>query len=450
MKTYLDWSAYKDSGMGDAYADIPKQGGDFAKAVAVCINSGLCATKAKGVMCPSYRVSDDSDLSTGGRVRLLKMALNGELGALPFADLALAKAMETCVGCKGCKRECENAVDMAMLKIEYLAQRHALIKSSLRTQLFGNMADWLHRFPLLKHLPAQHNRYRWLAWTNERMLGISAKRRLPEPADRGFVHVPSQLAGTQKKEAVLLLDTFTRTFAPENAQAAVELLEAAGYRIHIAESQDEHVLCCGRTQLAHGLVDAAKQHAERMLAVLRPHVEAGRAVIGLEPACLLAVRDDYKSLGLGEIAERVAQQAILLEEFIAREIQEQRFKLEFNPMDKQVLVHGHCHQKAVGAMKAVRKVLKLIPSLKFELVEASCCGMAGSFGVEAEHADMAKAMAEQALLPALRAQPEAAVVANGFSCRHQIQEGCDHRPMHLAVLLRDAMKTPGAAHETAN
>lgn len=440
MKTYLDWSAYQDAGMGDAYADIPKQGGDFAKAVAVCINSGLCATHSKGVMCPSYRVSDNPDLSTGGRVRLLKMALNGELGALPFADLALAKVMETCVGCKGCKRECENAVDMAMLKIEYLAQRHALQKPSIRTELFGNIADWLHRFPLLNRLPALHNRYRWLARANERLLGISSKRRLPEPSEHAFVHVPSQSAGTQKKEAVLLLDTFTRTFAPENAQAAVELLEAAGYRVHVAQPPDGQVLCCGRTQLAHGLVDAAKHHAERMLAVLLPHADAGRAVIGLEPACLLAVRDDYKSLGLGETAERVAQQAILLEEFIAREIQEQRFKLEFNPVARQVLVHGHCHQKAVGAMKAMRKVLKLIPGLQFELVEASCCGMAGSFGVEAEHADMAMAMAEQALLPALRARPEAAVVANGFSCRHQIQEGCSHRPMHLAVLLRDAMK----------
>lgn len=443
MKTYLDWSSYKDSGMGDAYADIPKQGGDFAKAVAVCINSGLCATQSKGVMCPSYRVSDDPELSTGGRVRLLKMALNGELGTLPFADLALAKVMDTCVGCKGCKRECENAVDMAMLKIEYLAQRHALQKPSLRTRLFGNMAGWLQRFPLLKYLPALHNRYRWLATLNERLLGISSKRRLPEPAQHDFNYSTSPGPASNadsKKEVVLLLDTFTRTFTPENAYAAIELLEAAGYPVHIAESTDEQVLCCGRTQLAHGLVDAAKQHAERMLAVLLPHVEAGRAVIGLEPACLLAVRDDYKSLGLGESAERVAQQAILLEEFIAKEIQAQRFKLEFNPVDRQVLVHGHCHQKAVGAMKSMRKVLKLIPGLQFELVEASCCGMAGSFGIEKEHADMAMAMAEQALLPALRAQPEAAVVANGFSCRHQIREGSGHRPLHLAVLLRDAMK----------
>jgi len=449
MKTYLDWSAYKEAGMGDAYADIPKTGGDFAKAVAVCIKSGLCETKPKGVMCPSFRVSDDPSLSTGGRVRLLKKALNGELGELPFTDLALARTMETCLGCKGCKRECENAIDMAMIKIEYLAQRHALQKPSLRTRLFGNIADWYHRFPLLKRVPALHNRYPWLARLNERLLGITSKRSLPEPAARFFVNNTRMMPG-KNGEVVLLVDTFTRNFNPENGYAAIELLEAAGYRVHVAQAEDGAVLCCGRTQLAHGLIDDAKRHAERMLEVLLPHVQAGRAVIGLEPACLLAVRDDYKSLGLGDAAERVAQQAILLEEFIAREMQSNRFQLEFNAIDSEVLIHGHCHQKAVGAMKSVRKVLKLIPGLKFEMVESSCCGMAGSFGIEKEHTDMAMAMAEQSLLPTLRANPGATVVANGFSCQHQIREGCDHQPIHLAVLLRDAMKIEGAKNAVTN
>jgi Fe-S oxidoreductase len=445
MKTYLDWSAYKDSGMGDAYADIPKTGGNFAKAVAVCIKSGLCETKPKGVMCPSFRVSDNKDLSTGGRVRLLKMALNGELGELPFTDEALARTMELCLGCKGCKRECENAVDMAMIKIEYLAQRNAIQGVTLRTRLLGNIADWYQRLPWLKKIPALHNRYPLLARLNERLLGITSKRSLPEPAAREFHYgdYHSPVAASGDNEVVLLVDTFTRTFNPENAVAALQLLESAGYRVYIAQPDNpRQTLCCGRTQLAHGLIDEAKKHARQMLAVLAPHVAKGRSVIGLEPACLLAVRDDYKSLGLGEVAEQVAAQAILFEEFIAREVQAKRFKLEFNPVAEEVLIHGHCHQKAVGAMKSMRKVLKLIPNLNFDFVESSCCGMAGSFGIEKENTAMAMQMAEIDLLPALREKPDATVVANGFSCRHQIREGCEHQPVHIAVLLRDAMIAP--------
>ena len=457
MKTYLDWSSYKDSGMGDAYADIPKAGGNLAKAVAVCIKSGLCETKPKGVMCPSFRTSDDASLSTGGRVRLLKMALNGELGDLPFTDQALARTMDMCMACKGCKRECENAVDMAMIKIEYLAQRNAIQGTSLRTRLFGNIADWYQRYPILKKIPALHNRFSFVAKLNESLIGITSQRSLPEPAMREFQYsdYQSPIEVSEHNEVVLLVDTFTRTFNPENAYAALQVLETAGYRVYIAkpDDNDKQTLCCGRTQLAHGLIDAAKQHARQMLSVLAPHVAAGRSVIGLEPACLLAIRDDYRFLGLGELADQVAKQAILFEEFIAREKMAQQFQLEFTPINQTVLVHGHCHQKAVGAMKSMRKVLKLIPELKFEMIESSCCGMAGSFGIEKEHTEMAMQMAELSLLPALRDKPEATVVANGFSCQHQIREGCEHQPIHIAVLLRNAMGLPynnGVSNETAN
>jgi Fe-S oxidoreductase len=443
MKTYLDWSSYQDAGMGDAYADIPKTGGNFAKAVAVCIKSKLCEqADRKGVMCPSFRVERDSDQSTGGRVRLLKMALNGELGELPFTDLALAKTMDTCVACKGCKRECENAVDMAMLKIEYLAQRQAATGVSRRSKLFGNFADLLQQHSWMKKLPALHNRSGLIAKLNERFLGIASESKLPQPVDVPFSSTsPEHSASTDSanREVVLLIDTFTRHFQPDNAYAALTVLEAAGYRVFVTQAEnDTDTLCCGRTQLAHGLIDEAKQHAQRMLKVLQPHVEAGRAIIGLEPACLLAVRDDYRFLGLGEVAEKTAARALLFEEFIAKEHSAKRFKLPLKPLAKSVLVHGHCHQKAVGAMKSMRKVLKLIPELKFEMIESSCCGMAGSFGVEAEHAEMGRQMAELSLLPTLRDNPAATVVANGFSCQHQIRTNCEHQPIHLAVLLRQA------------
>jgi glycerol-3-phosphate dehydrogenase subunit C len=178
------------------------------------------------------------------------------------------------------------------------------------------------------------------------------------------------------------------------------------------------------------------------LSILLPHVEAGRKVIGLEPACLLAIRDDYRFLGFGETAEKVSRQALLLEEFIAREVSAKRFNVEFKTMHENqtpVLIHGHCHQKAVGAMKSMRKVLKLIPQLNFEFIEASCCGMAGSFGLEKEHGELSIKMGEQALFPTIRDNPQAMLVANGFSCRHQIQEGTQRPSMHIAKLLQQSM-----------
>jgi glycerol-3-phosphate dehydrogenase subunit C len=449
MKTLLDWSEYEDAGLGDAYADIPRTGGDFAKAVAVCINSRACESNLpKGVMCPSYRVSGEPDHSTGGRVRRLKAALNGEPGDALFADPALARAMDLCVSCKGCRRECENAVDMARIKIEYLAQRNTRTGLALRTRLFAGLPRWLYRRTWLRELVALRNRLPWLAVLGEKVLGIAARRKLPQPAARPFVPpVAEPPAGEGSREVVLLVDTFVHHFEPEIAGAAVDVLKAAGYRVIVAEPaagapEPDRPLCCGRTFLAHGLVEEARLEARRMLAALLPHAEAGRPIIGLEPACLLSLRDEYLALGLGEAAAKVAEKALLFEEFIAREHAAKVLKLPLKslPVGTPALrVHGHCHQKAVGAMKSLRKVLKLIPGLEFELIESTCCGMAGSFGLEAEHAETSLKMAELSLLPQLRAAPEAPVLANGFSCRHQIEEGCGRRPVHLAVVLREAL-----------
>lgn len=190
-----------------------------------------------------------------------------------------------------------------------------------------------------------------------------------------------------------------------------------------------------------GQVEAARREARRLQAVLRPALAAGTPVVGLEPSCILSLRDDHLKLGLGEAAVALAKQVYLFEEFIAREHDRNRLQLNLKPLARsKTLVHGHCHQKAVGAMKSLRKVLRLIPEFKFEFIEASCCGMAGSFGLEAEHADISMQMAELDLLPALRAAPaDATILANGFSCRHQIREGVARKPVHLALLLRDAL-----------
>jgi glycerol-3-phosphate dehydrogenase subunit C len=448
MKTLLDWSAYQDAGMGDAYADIPKTGGNFAKAVAVCINSRACeSNNPKMVMCPSFRVSGEPVHSTGGRVRLLKAALNGELGTAAFDDPALAETMALCVGCKGCKRECESEVDMAMIKLEYMAQRQAISGVSLRSRLFAELPLILHRYPWVSRLIALRNRFVWVAEWGERLLAISAKRRLPALAPRAFSAAAETGAGADERDVVLFVDSFTRYFDPDIAVAAQSVLEAAGYRVIIAQpsataEEPDRPLCCGRTLLAQGMVDAARAEAERVLTALLPHARAGRTIIGLEPSCLLSLRDEYRFLGLGDAALEVAKAALLFEEFVARESNAKAFNVTFKPLKaaaRPALIHGHCHQKAVGAMKSMRKVLKLIPGFSFEMIESSCCGMAGSFGLEAEHAEAAQAMAEQSLLPALRAVPEAQIVANGFSCRHQIRLGVGREGMHVAQLLRDTL-----------
>ncbi|BCK87017.1 hypothetical protein MIZ01_0787 [Sideroxyarcus emersonii] len=446
MKHHLDWSAYETAGQGDAYAGIPAAGGDFAKAVAVCISDKLCQRTPKGVMCPSFRVTGDAAHSPGGRVKVLKAALNGELGTRAFASDELAQAMELCVGCKGCKRECANQVDMAAIKIEYQAQNNALKGVSHRDWLMAHLPDWLRYRRTLRSLIRWRNRAPWLAQLGEFVLGIAAGRRLPEPAAAAY-KAPSVRSAPDKsdRDVVLFVDTFAMHFEPDIAEAAHQVLSAAGYRVATLQAAPDddpgRALCCGRTWLSLGQVERARAEARRMQDALRPALESGIPIVGLEPSCILSLRDDHLKLGLGERAVALSRQVYLLEEFIAREHDRKRFTLEFKPLPPgRTLVQGHCHQKAVGAMKSLRKVLRLIPEFEFEFIESSCCGMAGSFGLEAEHADISMRMAEIDLLPALRGVPDAAVLANGFSCRHQIREGAQRQARHVALLLRDALK----------
>ncbi len=446
MQHQLDWTSYATAGQGDAYAGIPATGGDFARAVAVCINDRQCQRKPKGVMCPSFRVTDDAAHSPGGRVQVLKAALNGELGAAPFAGPELAAALDLCVGCKGCKRECANQVDMAAIKIEALAQRNAVSGVPRRDRLFSGLPRWLERRGLARALIRLRNRSPLLARLMERGLGVSARRRLPEPAALAYAAPVAAASAPSERDVILFVDTFARQFEPEIAEAAHAVLSAAGYRVQVLEPAPEdgeprRPLCCGRTYLSLGQVEEARREAMRMQAALAPAHAAGTPIVGLEPSCILSLRDDHLKLGLGDQAEALAKQVHLFEEFIAREHDRKRLDLKLKPLGRgKALVHGHCHQKAVGAMKSLRKALRLIPEFEFEFVEASCCGMAGHFGLEAEHADISLAMAEQDLLPALRAAPDdAPVLANGFSCRHQIAEGCGRSAQHVAVLMRDAL-----------
>jgi Fe-S oxidoreductase len=241
-------------------------------------------------------------------------------------------------------------------------------------------------------------------------------------------------------DVVLFADTFTNYFEPENGRAALAVLRAAGYRVEVARAAagdrtPDRPLCCGRTYLTSGLVDEAKAQARRVVAALAPQVARGAVVVGLEPSCLLSLRDEYLVMGLGEDARRLADSALLIEEFLAREHQAGRLTLPLAPLPQErALVHGHCHQKAFDAMGAVRETLQLVPGLAVDVVESSCCGMAGSFGYEAAHHEISLRMAEQALLPAVRnAAPDTLIVADGTSCRHQIADGTRASAPRVAV-----------------
>lgn len=448
MDTQLDWSVYENYGSGDAFAQVPVAGGAYGKAAAVCIGNRQCQRTEKGVMCPSFRISDNPTHSTHHRAKTLKAALNGELGEQPFIGPELVEAMDLCVGCKGCKRECPNGVDMALLRVEALAQRwRAAGKAPLRERLFAYLPHYIKWYGWAHGLIALRERIPLLACLGESWLGVSAKRSLPRTVKRSFLAaVPEAVMGDSNgREVALLVDTFSNHFAPETAQAALDLLLAGGYRVHLVRPLGQgRPLCCGRTFLSNGLVEAAKVEARRMVAAVLPYVRKGMPIIGLEPSCLLMLRDEYYALGLGDEVNEIGKAALLLEEFLAREHDAKQLKLSFKvPPETHAIVHGHCHQKAFGAMKPVRKLLYLVTGLTTDFIESSCCGMAGAFGYEAEHYGPSLQMAELSLLPSVRqATSDTWVVANGISCQHQIRDGAQRESVHLALVLRAALDTP--------
>jgi FAD/FMN-containing dehydrogenase/Fe-S oxidoreductase len=425
IDTALDWSAWRG----------------FAGAVEMCNNNGECRKATGGVMCPSFRVTGDEAHVTRGRANTLRLALSGQLGPDALASDELAATMELCIGCKGCRRECPTGVDMSRMKIEAAHQRNKRHGIARRQRLFAYLpryAPWASRLWYFLNL---RDRLPGMAGLSEMLLGVARKRRLPRWRSfpfRGGMTVGEGDAG----EVVLLVDTFSTWFEPEVAHAALAVLVAADYRVHLPRAADgKRPLCCGRTFLSSGLIDEARQEARRTLAALAPYIEKGTPIIGLEPSCLMTLRDEYTVMSLGEDADRLADLAVMFEEFIAVESDAGRLALQLKPVERtKALIHGHCHQKAFAAVGATEKTLQLIPGLEVETIASGCCGMAGSFGYEAEHYDVSMKMAELDLLPAAReSTDEIAIVADGTSCRHQIRDGADREAVHAAVLLDSAL-----------
>ena len=446
----LDWTPWDvQNNPATEEVSAPGTGGDpahgFAKAVEMCNNNGHCRKFDAGTMCPSYRVTRDEKHLTRGRANTLRLALSGQLGTDGIASKEVREALDLCVSCKGCKRDCPTGVDMAKMKIEFLHHDKARNGFTLKDRLVGKLPDYAHIASRFAAMLNARNTSPLLQRMGETMLGFSARRSLPAWRRKHFFNLAhtgatreQALAGA--KAVVLFVDTFNGYFESDNAAAALRVLQAAGYVVHVAGKQqdDGKHLCCGRTYLSSGMVAQAKAKAGELVQALLPFARKGIAIVGLEPSCLLTLRDEALSMGLGEPAQAVAGQALLFEEFLAREAKAGRLeplKARLAPLDKRVLLHGHCHQKAFDAVSPVLDVLRLIPGVEPELIESSCCGMAGSFGYEGAHYEVSMQMAELSLLPAVRKYPGAIVVADGTSCRHQIQDGA-HRPaVHAAVLL---------------
>jgi len=445
LDTALDWREWNAASAADSHASpgVASSRGlqtsaassrGFVAAVEMCNNNGHCRKFDAGTMCPSYRATGNERDLTRGRANTLRLALSGQLGADAFTSEAMREAMDLCVSCKGCKRECPTGVDMAKMKIEFLyhyQKRHGLPLKQRLIAYLPRYAPWAARLPWLVNL---RDSVPGLARLSEFLLGLSARRSLPKWRSDAFYLDPVAVrsAVADSREVVLLVDTFNNYFEPDNARAALAVLEAAGYRVHIARAAaDDHEkarpLCCGRTFLASGLVDQARAEAQRTIAALEPFIARGLPIIGLEPSCLFTLRDEFKSMLPGASTDALAARAVLFEEFLAAEHYAGRLNLKLHALpQKKALLHGHCHQKAFGAMSSVEQVLGLVPELNVETVASACCGMAGAFGYEADHYDVSMQMAEAALLPAMRqAGADTLLVADGTSCRHQIHDGLD-------------------------
>jgi len=416
----LDWSEH------------PGPLGGMLAAVEMCNNNGTCRKFDAGSMCPSYRVTRDEAHLTRGRANTLRLALTGQLGPDAMASDDVADALALCMSCKACRRECPTGVDMAKMKIEALAARAARHGVGRRARLVAELPRYARLASALAPLANFRNRVPALRRLSERLLGLSADRSLPAWNGTPFRDAEATAAPAPNGDVLLLADTFNRYFEPENLRAAIRVLAAAGYRA-VLPAHSGRPLCCGRTYLSAGLVEQARAEARRTMAALAGPLP----VIGLEPSCLLTLRDEFSSLLPGPDAAALSARAMLLSEFLVRE----GVQLPLGTLAGRAHVHGHCHQKSFGAFPDALATLGQVPGLDVKPITSSCCGMAGAFGYQAETQAASLAMAEAGLLPAVRAAgAEDRIVADGTSCRHQIADLSGRHAVHSVMVLDEALQ----------
>ena len=433
-ETVFDWSDYTGAS------------GGLQGAVEMCNNNGACRKIADGVMCPSYRATRNERDLTRGRANTLRLALSGQLGPDAFTSDEMAGTIKLCVSCKACRRECPTGVDMAKMKIEVLAARAREKRIGLRDALVAFLPRYAPLASRLHWLANLRDRVPALARLSERYAGLSAARTLPQWR-RDTFRAPEGAPRPQEADVILFADTFNRYFDPENLAAAVRVLEAAGLEIGYASAPVGRPLCCGRTFLSAGLADEARSEMMRTIEALRPALDRGKPIVGLEPSCIMTFRDEAPAMLPSVWKPEWSQQFLMLEEYLDRMLQDKTISLNLKPLpEKRALLHGHCHQKAFNAVGPVQRLLARVPELQVEMIASSCCGMAGAFGYQAETAEVSLAMGELSLLPKVReADGSTLIVADGTSCRHQIAHGANRKAEHVACILMRALEdhTPG-------
>jgi Fe-S oxidoreductase/FAD/FMN-containing dehydrogenase len=413
----------------------------YSGAVEMCNGMGACR-KLDGSMCPSFMATRDEEHSTRGRANLLRAALSGRMleGAEgSITDQRLHQALDLCLECKACKAECESGVDMAKLKYEFLNHYHEKHGVPLRSRIFANI-NALNRLGS-RYAPVTN----WMTGNRlgrsiaSALFGVSAERKQPPFARQSlpdwFAKRNRNAVSPAKFGTVALYnDTFMNYNYPEIGIAAVELLEAAGYEVELVNGA-----CCGRPMISKGLLEQARQQARDNLGHLATFARRGVPVVGCEPSCLLTLRDEYPDFVTGEDASLVAGNSFLIDEFLATAQSNDRLDLAFSDLTKRVLFHGHCHQKAIVGTDNALAALNMPPGYEAELINAGCCGMAGSFGFEREHYDISMQIGGLSLFPAIEAKPDWEVAVMGVSCRQQVEHGTGRRARHLVEVLRDAV-----------
>jgi len=419
---------------------FPDDEGSFAKATLRCVGVGKCRRMEGGTMCPSFMATREEADTTRGRAHLLFEMLQGEGNLLKdgWRNAHVKEALDLCLACKGCKGDCPVNVDMATYKAEFLSHYYDGKRRPITGYSMGLIYWWSR---LAAYLPGVVNFFTQtplLSNIAKAMGGVAPQRHMPAFAPQTFKQWfrkrKTRNAGCP--QVILWPDTFNNHFHPETAQAAVEVLEAAGYQVTVPEQS----LCCGRPLYDYGYLDLAKKFLRNILATLHPQIEAGIPLVGLEPSCAAVFRDELKNLfPHDEDAKRLASQTFLLSEFLEKKATHYQLPKLQPELQRKAIVHGHCHHKAIMKMNDEQSVLEKL-GLDFEMLDSGCCGMAGAFGFEKDHYDISIKVGERILLPAVRAADKRTlIIANGFSCREQIAQTTDRRAMHLAQVIQMAM-----------
>ncbi|MGI4814803.1 MAG: (Fe-S)-binding protein, partial [Janthinobacterium lividum] len=415
-----------------------REGDGMQRQVERCIGMGKCRSLDGGTMCPSFRATREERDSTRGRAHLFWEMLQGEVITDGWNSHEVKEALDTCLACKGCRSECPTHTDMASYKAEFLSHYYEKQRRPRQAMFMGRIGRWA---PLASRLPWLANAVTstWpLARVSKWVAGVAPQRSLPRFAPRTFTAIASrQNAGKRvrslepTRKVILWVDTFNEHFSPEVASAAFDVLSTIGYDVVLPRKR----LCCGRPLYDYGLLDEAKALLRAALDELGEDIRAGIPVVGLEPGCLSVFKDELlKQLPDDATAKQLSAQTFLFSDFVARA------DFDWPKLDAEVAVHGHCHQKSIFGMSGETALLDKL-GVRWKLLDTGCCGMAGSFGFNAEHYELSMQIAEDKLLPLLRATPATAIVlTNGFSCREQIGHCTGREPLHVAQLALQALK----------